>query len=125
MLIEKEEDAKNQIRANGWGHILIGKLKGDGWELRVWKKRNLGWTYAAQKCGVEVHPSGLGYVCCMSTLRGKSEAWVVWAAPAKKKVFKNPNHAVEAALSGARKDVDGLDVVLRESEKVFLHGKRE
>ena len=101
------------------GAQLLGKMRGSGWELRVWE--NFGWHFAVGNGVVSVRehsrPPG-GYSCMVAgshDMPGSGSGF--WTTKGTR--FVDPNEAVRNEVEAARAVVDRLDALVQQAERVF------
>jgi hypothetical protein len=100
-------------RAARLGGELLAKMKGTGWQLRVWE--NLGWHYEVHNCVGDREVSVRVHYGKYSVLFGHNGGEIFWT---ERKSYDDPNEAVRQQLKLARKFVDDLNVEVTKAEKV-------
>ena len=89
---------KTEKQAQQAGQLLLGKMRGTGWKLRVWE--NLGWHYSVSAGPVCVHESADGgFFALVSDDPEKAGPGAsFWTRPGG---YTDPNRAVRAAVRRA------------------------
>lgn len=84
------------------GKELLGRMKGEGWTLRVWE--NLGWQYCVRNGPATVYPTHDGRFHCLLADEKLSQDSCGFGASAwtTKEVRDDPNDAVAVELQCAR-----------------------
>lgn len=116
---EQISSGRSKTAAIDLGRRLLKRMKGRGWQLRVWQ--NLGWHYMVRKGTIQVYVSAFGRNgITYHTMMGYENAGRPELSIPNDPRFKDPNQAVAAQVRFARKiiarlqaDVAGLAAEVR------------
>lgn len=97
-----------KVQAIKAGRTLLKKMKGSGWQVRVWE--NIGWYYKVHSGPVSVYPtSAYGdtrYFCLISDDIERADSGLALWTNSKALSRKDPNVAVREAVTVVTKVIN-------------------
>lgn len=116
---------RSKSRAEALALKLLRRMKTPGWKTRLWK--NLGWHYSLQNGFVSLHVSsaiigGDHYFAMVDYDEGGSGGLSMWTK-SNSSSFKDPNKAVEAAITYALPIMDHITGIRSRISALVKSGK--
>ena len=108
-----------EVEARAKGAVLMSKLKGAGWWLRVWE--NMGWHFAAHNKHIAVYWYNDQYSAMLTNDEQSGSGEIYWT---DSEHFEDPNEAVDHQMKVARAFLNKLRRTVEYVEQKVLgrHG---
>jgi len=105
----------SKTEAKRAGTLLLDRMVGEGWELRVWE--NSGWHYSVYNGCLNVHPAEPnGFSCLLSSDVNVNGGLAMWTTDF---THEDPNEVALHEIKNARSVIKRLDRAVSASERVF------